>query len=101
MATAEECYLRLRAQRLLREKGEISLSAFISVPAKGLDKRFLDKDGNLTRECKYSRRLDDPTVWTDVKNYSALDAQNNGFIRESLPTTWDRLSGVTYFPRKK
>ena len=101
MATAEECYLRLRAQRLLREKGEISLSAFISVPAKGLDKRFLDKDGNLTRECKYSRELDDKTIWTDVKNYSALDAQNNGFIRESLPTTWDRLSGVTYFPRKK
>lgn len=96
LATAEECYLRLRSQRLLRGRGEISLSAFISVPDRGLDGRFLDKDGNLTRDCKYSRELDDPTVWTEIKGYSALDAQSNGFIRQSLPATWNRLSGVTY-----
>jgi glutamate racemase len=100
LATAEECYLRLRAAGRLRKRGEISLSAFISVPAKGLDKRYLDGEGNLKRDCKYGRELGDATKWTDVKNYSAIDALGNGFIRESLPATWDRLSGVTYFPRK-
>jgi hypothetical protein len=100
LATAEECYLRLRAAGRLRKRGEISLSAFISVPAKGLDRRYLDGEGNLKRDCKYGRELGDATKWTDVKNYSAIDALGNGFIRESLPATWDRLFGVTYFPRK-
>jgi glutamate racemase len=100
LATAEECYLSLRSRKLLRKCGEISLSAFVSVPAKGLDRRFLDGNGNLTRECKYSRELNDSTTWTEIKHYSALDARHNGFIRQLLPVTWDRLSGVTYFPRK-
>jgi glutamate racemase len=100
LATAEECYLRLRKDNRLRRHGKISLSAYISVPAKSLDKRFLDKDGNLTYACKYSRELQDSTIWTDIKSYSARDAVNNGFIREMLPASWALLSASANSPCK-
>jgi hypothetical protein len=65
-----------------------------------LDKRFLDKDGNLTYACKYSRELQDSTIWTDIKSYSARDAVNNGFIREMLPASWALLSASANSPCK-
>ena len=91
-ATAEECYLNLRRGRLLRKRGRIALSAFISVPASGLDRRFLDDRGNLTRQCKYSRELNDETCWTEIRPYLASDASGNRFIRSSLPLTWSLLA---------
>ena len=99
LSTAEECYLNLRRSGKLRGKGEMSLSAFISVPSPELDRRFLDGSGNLKRSCKYGRELGDKTKWTEVKHYSAIDAANNAFIRESLPVSWNLLYSTTYFPR--
>jgi glutamate racemase len=91
LATAEECYLGLRARGRLRRSGRMSLSAFISIPAPGLDKAFLDGKGNLSRACKYGREIGDRTQWTAIKPYSAADARDNGFVRESLPAVWRLL----------
>ena len=100
LATAEECYLHLRDSGRLRRRGAMSLSAYISVPAKSLDKSCLDEKGNLSRACKYGRELDDNTQWTEIKSYSAIDAKDNGFIRASLPAVWRLLNGRSSFYQK-
>lgn len=92
LATAETCYLNLLKKKKLATEGKMALSAFISVPACGLDKRFLDKNGNLSRACKYGRELDDDTVWTNVKPYGVEQARENAFIRKSLGAVWKLLS---------
>lgn len=94
VAMAEECYLILRKRELLNKSGAMSLKMYISVPATGLDKRYLDANGALTRECKYSRELADKTVWTMPKRYTSIDAANNSFVRKQLPKTWKLLSGT-------
>lgn len=92
LATAESCYLDLLEKKKLAREGEMELSAFISVPAPGLDKRFLDESGNLSRACKYGRDECDKTVWTVVKPYGADQAGENAFIRQSLGAVWKLLS---------
>ena len=91
IATAEECFLSLRdADRA--GAGAQSLSAYISVPARGLDPKCLDAEGNLTRAVKYGRELDDPTVWTEPKAYGRAESERNAFIRRALPATWRQIS---------
>jgi glutamate racemase len=89
LATAEHCYLNLLKDKKLSSEGEMNLSAFISVPAANLDKRFKDEAGNLTRACKYGRQLDDNTVWTEVKPYTLKEASDNAFIKQSLGAVWN------------
>ncbi len=90
LATAEECYLALRKNGRAGNSN-MSLAAFISIPAPGLDKQFLDKDGRLTRTIKYGRELTDPTVWTVSKPYLVVEAEKNAFIRRSLPLVWREI----------
>lgn len=84
LATAESCYLGLLKKKLLAVDGVMKLSAYISHPAPGLDKKFIDGEGALTRACKYGRELDDDTVWTVIKPYGPEQAKENDFIRQSL-----------------
>lgn len=91
LATAEECYLALRRSGRAGNS-RMSLAAFISIPAPGLDKQFLDKDGRLTRAIKYGREPTDPTVWTVPKPYSVVEAEKNEFIRRSLPLVWSFIT---------
>ena len=91
LATAELCYLDLLGKKILSPGGGMKLSAYISVPAKGLDGKFLDENGNLTRACKYGRDESDSTRWTDVKPYGAAQASGNAFIRQSLGAVWKLL----------
>ena len=93
LATAELCYLDLLERKILSEEGAMKLSAYISVPAKGLDVKFLDGNGNLTRACKYGRDGSESTRWTDVKPYGAAQAGENAFIRQSLGAVWKLLHG--------
>ena len=91
LATAEACYLNLLKKKMLSEKGSQDLKAYISVPSPLLDKRYLDANGNLTRECKYGRNFTDNTIWTEIVPYGANDAKRNTFIKESLGATWNAL----------
>lgn len=91
LATAELCYLDLLEKKILSDRGEMKLSAYISVPAKGLDGKYLDENGNLTRACKYGRNVNDCTVWTDVRPYDIGLAGGNAFIRQSLGAVWKLL----------
>lgn len=93
LATAEECFLSLKKKGLLSKSKNSSLSAFISVPRKGLDKKFLDENGSLTRACKYGRDVNEKAVWTDVKSYTSEDAAKNSFISRALPTVSKMLKG--------
>ena len=92
LATAEKCYLNLLEKKILSGEGGMRLSAFVSVPAPNLDKRFLDGKGNLARSCKYGREVDDDTLWTAIKPYGFNEAKENAFVRESLGAVWKLLS---------
>ena len=93
LATAEACYLNLLKKKMLSEKGAQDLKAYISVPAPHLDKRYLDANGNLTREIKYSRSVSSSVgkIWTVVKPYGEAEAKANKFIRQSLNAVWKAL----------
>jgi hypothetical protein len=93
LATAEACYLNLLKKKMLSEKGAQDLKAYISVPAPLLDKRYLDANGNLTREIKYSRSVSSSVgkIWTVVKPYGEAEAKANKFIRQSLNAVWKAL----------
>ena len=91
LATAETCYLNLLKKKMLSKNGNMNLKAYISVPSPNLDKKYLDANGNLTRECKYGRNFNDDTVWTKIVPYGANDAKRNTFIKESLGATWNAL----------
>ena len=94
LATAEECYLSLKRKGLLSKKSGFSfVSAFISVPRKGLDKKFLDDKGGLTRQCKYVRDVGEKCVWTDIKAYTPEQARKNSFISRALPAVSKMLKG--------
>ncbi|MBO5642645.1 MAG: aspartate/glutamate racemase family protein [Kiritimatiellae bacterium] len=93
LATAEECYLSLKNKGLLSKNKKSSLKVFISVPRKDLDKKFLDENGSLTRECKYGRDINDKTLWTEVKPYTSVDAAKNNFISRALPAVSKMLKG--------
>lgn len=92
LATAETCYLNLLKKKMLSKDGNMNLKAYISVPSPSLDKKYLDKNGNLTRECKYGRDLSDNTIWAKIVPYGANDAKRNTFIKESLGATWKALA---------
>ena len=93
LATAEACYLNLLKKKMLSEKGSMDLKAYISVPSPLLDKRYLDANGNLTREIKYSRSVWSSVgkIWTVVKPYGEAEAKANKFIRQSLNAVWKAL----------
>jgi glutamate racemase len=98
LATAEQCYRNLISKDNISKGGEMALTCYVSVPAKNLDNKYLDNKGNLTRECKYGRDLEDSTVWTQIVPYGVEQAKGNSFIRTSLSAVWNLLNLRTSIP---
>jgi glutamate racemase len=98
LATAEQCYRNLISKDNISKGGEMALTCYVSVPAKNLDNKYLDNKGNLTRECKYGRDLEDSTVWTQIVPYEVEQAKGNSFIRTSLSAVWNLLNLRTSIP---
>lgn len=95
--TAQECYNELQRDGNLR-KGEAaaSVSAYISVPAPGLDPSCLTEAGALTYDFKYGRTVgtEDITTVQVPFNKDNIDAATRDRIRRLLPKSYAALRSI-------
>ncbi len=92
--TAKETYRLLLALNLLKKGKEVTkVSPFISVPAKNVDSKNLDKNGNFTFEFKYGRETgsDIPTVDVVPFSKSNINQENIKRIGERLPRSYSLI----------
>ncbi len=92
--TAKETYRLLLAMNLLRNReGEFNVTPFISVPAKNIDSKNLDKNGNFTFDFKYGREIGSGISTVDVVPFSKsnINQENIKRIGERLPLSYSLI----------
>jgi len=89
--TAKEVYELLRNDKILSVSGQQGcLNAYISVPAKGLDAKNLDENGNLTYDFKYGREAGSEIQTVDFVPFSKSNINPDNLLRikERLPLSY-------------
>ncbi|MHC1778909.1 MAG: glutamate racemase [Bacteroidales bacterium] len=92
--TAKETFRLLLAMNLLKNgETESKVSPFISVPAKNIEGKNLDKNGNFTFEFKYGRELGSGISTVDVVPFSKsnINQENIKRIGERLPLSYSLI----------
>ena len=90
--TALECHRALREQNRLARTGEMSAEAYISVPSADLPKDLVGKDGRLTYEFRYSRKIGEPRGTKEVPlAQGCVDPAVLERLRLAIPTTYGMI----------
>ena len=92
--TAIECCRTLRDDNLMAlrtRRGEVD--AFISVPSYSVSSKFLDKDGNFTRDYKYGRvaGTEDITTVAVPLSKENISKENLKRIEKMVPHTYSKI----------
>ncbi len=92
--TAIECCKALRDDNLMAlrtRRGEVD--AFISMPSYSVSSKFLDKDGNFTRDYKYARVAGTEDITTVAVPFSRENISNENLkrIEKLVPHTYSKI----------